>query len=85
MTRRRNADGIGVQWHLPNADGRFAARPFTSTTKASANLISMLAEEGLTWAQIAEAILYDPDAKGVAIGFVEAGHGQTKAAEHVAT
>lgn len=74
---------LGVDWHLPAKNGKgYAKRRFATTTKASSDLIEMLAEDGLTWDQMAEQILFDPEAKAVAQGFIDAGHGQTKALVH---
>ena len=75
---------LGVTWHLPNPrTGAYYTRPFNSTTQASADLIGMLADDGLTWAQMVDEILYDPEARAVAEGFVDAGHGDRVAAEFV--
>ena len=64
----------GVDWFLPGRKRRFA-----TTTPASAFLIEVLAEDGLTWSQIAQQVLYDPDAKAVAEHFTAAGYDQTPA------
>jgi hypothetical protein len=87
---RGRRDGLGVDWYLPargwaptamKAD--FRARPFASTTVASSDLITLLARDGMTWRQIAEKILYDPDAKAIAVRFVEEGYGDVPALSFV--
>lgn len=85
MARSKRTPSLGVDWHLParRGDG-YARRPFATTTVASSDLIRLLADDGLTWAEVADAILFDPDAKHVATTFVDAGHGDTKAALMVA-
>lgn len=83
----KNRVDLGVAWHLPakpgSETGGYAKRRFATTTVASSDLIEMLAGEGLTWAELAEEILFDDEARAVAWGFVEAGHGEVKAWEHV--
>ena len=84
---RRRATTDGVAWHLPNpkVPGTFSARPFAYTTPATAFLIEVLAEDGLTWSEIAKVCIYDHDARHVALGFIAAGHASTPVAEHVHT
>ena len=67
---------LGVDIHLP---GR--KRPFTSITKASSDLIVLVAEKGLTVADSIAHIHFDDDAKDVLRAFDDAGHGQTKLAD----
>lgn len=78
---------LGVDWHLPakpgSKGGAYAKRRFATTTPASSNLIGLLAGEGLTWAELVGEINFDDEAKAVAQAFVDAGHGETKAAEHL--
>lgn len=74
---------LGVDWHLPLAAGGYAKRRFAHTTRASADLIHALAEDGLTWAQVATKILFDSDARKVAEGFIAAGLGATLAEKHL--
>jgi hypothetical protein len=76
---------LGVDWYLPTPKGSFATRRFATTTVASARLIELLAADGLTWAEIATRIHFDSEALRVATGFVNAGFGDAKAAEHVTT
>lgn len=76
MSRRLD---LGVDWHLPAKKGGYATRRFATTTVASSDLITLLAEDGSTWSQVAERILFDPEAKAVATAFVDAGHGSSPA------
>lgn len=80
MSRPRRVS-LGVDWHLPVRRGLgFQRRPFATSTVASANLIAVLAGDGLTWSEIHQGILYDPEAKIVCQGFIDAGFGDAKAA-----
>lgn len=84
MARKTKNPSLGVDWHLPTKNGSgYAKRRFATTTVASSNLIEMLADDGLTWAQMTEEILFDPEAKAVAQGFIDAGHGEAKALVHL--
>ena len=74
-TKRTRRVDLGVDWYLPGKKRRF-----TTTTAASSYLIETLAP-GRTWAQVAEAILFDDEAKGVAEAFVAAGLGDEPAAD----
>ncbi|MFS0885107.1 hypothetical protein [Aeromicrobium sp. 179-A 4D2 NHS] len=74
---------LGVDWHLPSKKFGFQRRPFTSTTKASSDLIVLLAARGLTWSQLSEQILWDPEAKAVADRFVTEGYGDVPVMAHV--
>lgn len=78
MSTRRQRTHLGVSWALPGA-----ARPFTTTTRASSDLLRLLATDNLTWAQARDSVLYDPDAKAVCAAFVDAGHGDVLVREHV--
>ncbi len=69
MAKSKRLD-LGVDWFLPGAKRRIA-----TTTRASSDLIALLAEDGLTWAQMVGAIIYDPEAKAVAQIYVDRGHG----------
>jgi len=81
--RRSTQGSLGVDWHLPGPDGAYEKRRFATTTAASSLLVTLLAEDGLTWAQIAEQIRYDDEARAVAARFVEAGYGGTPALVHL--
>lgn len=83
MATKKRVVSLGVDWHLPCPKRGFKARPFTSTTVASSNLINLLAADGLTWAEVSAAINYDDEAKAVADRFITEGHGDTLAATHV--
>mgnify|MGYP007125820773 CR=1 FL=1 len=83
-TRTKPRPSLGVDWHLPNPKGGFYKRPFASTTVASADLIDMVAGDCLTWREVAAAIRYDPEARDVAMAFVEAGYGDDVAREILA-
>lgn len=75
---------LGVDWSLPKKDGEgFSSRRFASTTVASAELVRMLAEDGLTWSEAVSAILYDPEAQAVCIRFVSEGYGDMLMSEFV--
>lgn len=80
MNRRT---GLGVAWHLPEADaGGYRARTFADTTRATSDLIEMLAADtGGTWALLHDRINYDDDARAVCQGFMEAGFGDRQAAD----
>lgn len=80
----RRAASLGVDWHLPDGKGGYRARRFATTTKASSDLIAMLAADGLTWAQVRDGINFDDEAKAVAEHFIAAGYGDTRAMDHVA-
>lgn len=84
-SRRAKTSEGGIGWHLPKADGSLTARPFTRTPPAALFTIELLAEDGATWADLAETINFDPDALMVARTFVEAGHGDVPARSHLAT
>ena len=75
---------LGVDWHLPDPrTGAYRRRSFASTTVASSNLVRALAREGLTWAEVVDAILYDSEARAVAERFVAEGFGAVPAATHL--
>lgn len=80
----RKRPSLGVDWHLPNPRGGFCKRPFASTTVASADLIALVAGDSLTWREVVAGIHYDPEARDVAMAFVEAGHGDAVAADMMA-
>jgi len=58
-------------------------RRFATTTVASADLIRTFAEEGLTWVEVYDKIIYDDEAKAIADRFVAEGYGSVPAATHV--
>lgn len=74
---------LGVDWHLPCKRLGFKRRRFASTTRATGDLIVLLAGRGLTWSQVSSAINFDPDAKAVADRFVTEGFGDVRADQHV--
>lgn len=80
----RKRPSLGVDWHLPNPRGGFYKRPFASTTVASADLIALVAGDSLTWREVVAGIHYDPEARDVAMAFVEAGYGDAVAADMMA-
>lgn len=84
-TSKTKNPSLGVDWHLPLANGKpgFARRRFATTTQATAYGIEILAAEGFTWAQIEDEVLYDHEAKAVARGFIDAGYGDVQAADHM--
>lgn len=70
---------LGVDWHLP---GR--KRPFATTTKATSDLVVLLAGDGHTVDSAHAAVNYDPDARAVLEALSAAGHGDRPLAELVA-
>jgi hypothetical protein len=69
---------LGVDWHLPARRGGFAARRFATTTRATSDLIEVLAGDGHTVQSAHDAILYDDDAKAVLARFIDAGHADVR-------
>lgn len=59
-----------VTWVLP---GR--KRPFSSSTKATSDLLKIYAEDGSTWRQILAKINYDIDAAAIATHYIAKGYG----------
>lgn len=69
----RKGKDLGVQWYLPGQK-----KSFTSTTKATSDLIVYLAEDtGETVTQIKNAIQFDDEAVAVLVVFEEHGYGET--------
>ncbi len=64
--------GGGVDWFLPGRKRRFA-----TSTVATSDLITLLADEGKGWPGIHDAILFDPEAKAIAYVYVQSGYGET--------
>lgn len=69
--KRKHSD---VSWCLP---GR--KRPFTYTTIATSDLITVLASQtkNKTPKEILSLITYDPEAKAVMQGYIDKGYGDT--------
>jgi hypothetical protein len=82
MAGKRNV-GLGVDWHLPKRGGGYQARRFATTTRATSDLINLLAGDGHTVQSARDAIIFDPDGKAVLTRFVDEGHGQRPLADFV--
>lgn len=67
---------LGTQWYLPGKK-----RPFGTSTRATSDLVGLLAEDGLTFQEAYDAILYDDEAKALVQRFIDAGYGDTKMAD----
>lgn len=65
-----------VQWHIP---GR--KKPIAYSTKATSDLIAVLAEEGGTIAEVQRRINFDKDAKAVLQAYIDRGYGDIEARE----
>lgn len=65
-----------VQWHIP---GR--KKPIAYSTKATSDLIAVLAEEGGTIAEVQRKINFDEDAKAVLQAYIDRGYGDVEARE----
>lgn len=65
-----------VHWTVP---GR--KTPIAYSTLATSQLIGLLAEDGLTFGEAHDAVLYDTDAKQILALYVERGHGDRVMAE----
>ena len=63
-----------VHWHVPGKK-----RPIAYSTKASSDLIAVLAEEGGTIAEVQRKINYDEDAKAVLQDYIDHGYGDVEA------
>ena len=72
---RRKVVSLGVEWHMPNSRGGFAARPFATTTRATSDLIEALAADGHTVQSAHDEIRFDPEGKMVLAAMVEEGFG----------
>lgn len=72
-----------MAWHLPESNGGgYCARAFADTTRATSDLIEMLATAtGGTWALLHDRINFDDDARAVCRGFIDAGFGDRQAAD----
>lgn len=66
----RTAD---VQWYAP---GR--KRPVAHSTRATSDLVGLLAEQGLTFAEARREVRYDTEAHQVLDAFISLGHGEVK-------
>lgn len=74
---RPKADPKGdVQWLIP---GR--KKPIAYSTKATSDLIAVLAEEGGTIAEVHRKINFDEDAKAVLQAYIDCGYGDVEARE----
>ena len=65
-----------VSWHIP---GR--KRPIAYSTKATSDLIGVLAEDGGTIREVQSRINYDQEAKAVLQAYIDRGYGNQLAAE----
>lgn len=63
-----------VAWYIP---GR--KRPIAYSTKASSDLISVLAEEGGTISEVQQKINYNAEAKDVLQAYIDLGYGNIEA------
>lgn len=63
-----------VQWYVPGQK-----RPIAYSTKATSDLIAVLAEEGGTIAEVLRRINYDTDAKSVLQAYIDHGYGDVEA------
>lgn len=81
MTARR--PNLGVDWHMPDGKGGFRARRFATTTRATSDLIVLLAEQGHTVQSAHDEIRFDPEGKTVLAAMAEAGFGDRALADFV--
>lgn len=65
----RNKKGLGVKWHLPNEEKKFA-----ESTVATSDFITVLSEKYLTVLDVYYAINYDEEAKEILKHFIENGY-----------
>jgi hypothetical protein len=68
----RRATKGDVHWFLPNRK-----RPVAYSTRATSDLLAMLAADGHTFHSALSAINYDDEAKAVVTKFIEAGYANT--------
>jgi hypothetical protein len=73
MARRYGSGNLGVLWFLP---GR--KRPIGTTTVATSNLIGLLAEDGLTFAEAHAEIRFDQDATDILQVYIDHGYGDAR-------
>lgn len=71
MARKSKGD---VSWHVP---GR--KTPIAYSTKATSDLIAVLAEQGGTIREVQSRINYDQEAKAVLQAYIDRGYGDTEA------
>jgi hypothetical protein len=74
-----NINTLGVDWILPGRQRRFA-----TSTKATSDLIVLVAEKGLTVRESIDHIHYDDEAQEILRKFVDSGHGDAVLADLVA-
>lgn len=72
-----------VDWHLPHKKGGYYKRPFARSTQATSGLIVILGEDGLTWEEAVEIILFDDEAKAIVQRFIDEGYGNRLVREFV--
>ena len=82
--RTKRPYSLGVDWHLPALGGGYQGRRFATTTKATSDLIELLAEEGHTVQSARDAVRFDNEAEDVLDGFIGAGFGRHLLGEFVA-
>lgn len=80
---RRGIGSLGVDWNLPDGCGGYMARRFATTTRATSDLIELLAGDGHTVQSAHDAVRYDNDAKAVLRAFIDAGFGRELLAQYV--
>lgn len=66
--------GGDVHWHIP---GR--KKPIAYSTKATSDLIAVLAGDGGTIAEVQRRINYDMEAKAVLQAYIDRGYGDVEA------
>lgn len=71
MSRRQPS--LGVDWFLPGKKRRFA-----TSTKATSDLIVLVAEDGHTVSESIGAIHFDPEARDILRTFEAAGYGAVR-------
>ncbi|MFE6967084.1 hypothetical protein ACFVAJ_18370 [Agromyces sp. NPDC057679] len=77
MAASRKSPG-DVHWTLPGKK-----RPFAYSTRATSDLVSVLAGDGHTVDSAAQAVNYDPEAKAILHTMSGAGYGGTVLSELV--
>lgn len=83
MGGRRGKAQLGVDWHMPDGRGGYAKRAYASTTRATSDLVEVLATDGHTVQSAHDAILFDPDAKAVLAAMVDRGLGPDRLDRYV--
>lgn len=71
---------LGVDWFLPSKKRRFA-----TSTQSTSSLLSILAEEGLTFREALSRIHYDNEAKDIVRYFILNGFGDQRMDDFVTT